>query len=179
MIGGSIGRRYARALLGIGREQGKSEALATELERLASTYDKSADLRAVLTNPVFTAEQRQSVLNELSRRLALSPTTTHMAQLLLQRGRMNALPSIARALSGLVDEEAGRVRARVTSAKPLDPILEGRIRNAIGRATGKTVLLEKHEDKSLLAGIVTQVGDVVYDGSLAKELAALRQQFSN
>lgn len=179
MISGSVARRYARALLSIGRDQGKDDALAMEIERLANAYEKSSDLRAVLSNPVFSSAQRQAVLDEMLRRLLVSATTQHLSHLLLQRGRMNILPSIARALRSLVDEQAGRVRACVTSAKPLDPAMEGRIRNAIGRATGRMVVLEKREDPALIAGIVTQVGDVVYDGSLASQLAELRQRWSN
>jgi F-type H+-transporting ATPase subunit delta len=179
MISGSVSRRYARALLAIGRDKSQDEAIATELERLASAYEKSSDLRAVLANPVFTSAQRQSVLDELVRRLSLSTTVQHLAQLLLTRGRMDALPGIARALRAMVDENAGRVRAQVTSAKPLDPQMEARIRTAIGKATGRQVVLEKREDASLIAGIVTQVGDVVYDGSLASQLAELRQRWTH
>jgi F-type H+-transporting ATPase subunit delta len=177
MISGSLSRRYARALLGIGREKGQDEALAAELERLAAAYDKSPELRGVFSNPVFSTAQRQAVLGDLCRRLTLSVTGQHFAKLLLDRGRMNALPGIARALRALVDEQSGRVRARVTSAKPLDPTMEGRIRTAIGRATARTVVLEKQTDPALIAGIVTQVGDVIYDGSLASQLAALRQRW--
>jgi len=179
MISGSVARRYARALFSIGRDQGKDEALATELARLAQAYEKSPDLQAVLINPVFSASQRQAVLDELLRRLALGPTAQHMTRLLLQRGRMKALPAIARALRALVDESAGRVRARVTSAKPLDPTMEERIRSAISQATSRTVVLEKRVDPSLIAGIVTQVGDTVYDGSLAAQIAELRQRWTN
>ena len=179
MISGSVSRRYARALLSIGRDQGKDDLLATELERLANAYEKSTELQQVLSNPVFTPSQRIAVLTELLKRLALSQTLQHFARLILSRGRMEAVPAIARTLRAMVDENAGRVRAKVTSAKPLEPVMEGRIRQAIGAATGKMVVLEKREDPSLLAGIVTQVGDVVYDGSLAAKLAELKQRFAN
>ena len=79
----------------------------------------------------------------------------------------------------LVDEQAGRVRARLISAKPLDKGTEVRIRAALGRSTGKSVVLETKDDPSLIAGIVAQVGDVVYDGSLAAQLEALRGRWSN
>lgn len=179
MTSGAVARRYARALLSIGRDQGKDDLLANELERLAQAYEKSDELRLVLSNPVFTPSQRAAVLSELLKRLGLSQTMQHFARLLLSRGRLDALPAIARTLRSLVDENAGRVRARVTSAKPLEPMMEGRIRQALGSATGKMVVLEKREDPSLLAGIVTQVGDVVYDGSLAAKLAELKQRFAN
>jgi len=39
------------------------------------------------------------------------------------------------------------------------------------------VLIEKKVDPSLIAGVVTQVGDVVYDGSLRGELTSLRARW--
>jgi F-type H+-transporting ATPase subunit delta len=109
----------------------------------------------------------------------VSVTAQNAARLLLDRGRLNALPAIAKALWLLADDSAGRVRAKVTSAQPIDAATESRLRAALTKATGKSVVIEKHQDAALLAGIVTQVGDVVYDGSLAAQLAELRQHWSN
>jgi F-type H+-transporting ATPase subunit delta len=178
MLSGSVARRYARAILLLGEQHGNSDLLASEIERLANTYDKSADLRGLLENPAFTLAQRQSVLDEISRRLLLSRTIHNFASLLLSRGRLSHLPGIARNLRQLVDEHAGRVRARVTSARPLDAMTESRLSTAIGRATGRAVLLDKRVDPSLIGGIVTQVGDVVYDGSVAAELQQLRDRWT-
>lgn len=177
MLSGSVSRRYARAILLIGEQNQNYDILASEIDRLAATYDKSSELRSVLENPAFSVTQRQAVLDELSRRLMLSRTIHNFASLLLTRNRLSALPGIARHLRLLVDEQAGRVRARVTSARPLDPATETRIAIAIGKATGRAVLLEKHIDESLIGGVVTQVGDLVYDGSLATELQKLRDRW--
>lgn len=177
MISGSASRRYARAILGIGQAQGNLESLTAEVERLASAIEQSADLRTVLLNPAFSQTQRQEVLGSVCQRLALSKTSQNLAQLLLSRGRVANLPGIARSLRQMVDEVAGRVRVRLTSARPLDAAAETRIRSALGKATGKTVLIEKSVDESLLGGVVTQVGDVVYDGSLRGELTSLRARW--
>lgn len=177
MLSGSVARRYARAVLLIGQQNHNYDILASEIDRLAATYDKSADLRAILENPAFTLAQRQAVLDEISRRLMLSKTVHSFAALLLTRDRMTHLPAIARYLRVLVDEQAGRVRARVTSARPLDSAAELRLSAAIGKATGRAVILEKQVDPALIGGIVTQVGDLVYDGSLATELQKLRDRW--
>ncbi len=177
MLSGSVARRYARAVLLIGQQNQNYDILASEIDRLAATYDKSADLRAILENPAFSVSQRQAVLDEISNRLMLSKTIHHFASLLLSRGRLSHLPAIARYLRNLVDEQAGRVRARVTSAKPLDSATEVRLSSAIGKATGRAVILEKHVDPALIGGIVTQVGDLVYDGSIATELQKLRDHW--
>ena len=173
---GSIARRYAKALLAIGIEQKTFEGLGREMERLAKAYSENAELREALGNPVFPLSQRRKLLEELGRRLAVSRTISHFALMLLERGRINYLPDITRKLRELVDEQAGRVRAKITSARPLDIGTEVRIKTALEKATGKTVVLEKREDPSLIGGVVTQLGDVVYDGSVVTQLSNLRQQ---
>ena len=96
--------------------------------------------------------------------------------LLLDKGRIVNLPDVARGYHTLVDEHANRVRATVTSARPLDPALEKRLKNALEQQSGKTVILEKKEDPSILGGVVTQLGDLVYDGSVRTQLAQMREQ---
>jgi F-type H+-transporting ATPase subunit delta len=96
--------------------------------------------------------------------------------LLLDKGRIGSLPDIARAHRALVDEHAGRVRATVTTARPLDPALEARLKAALEKTSGKTVLLDKKEDPSIVGGLVTQLGDIVYDGSVRTQLQQLREQ---
>jgi F-type H+-transporting ATPase subunit delta len=176
MIIGSIARRYAKALLAIGIKQQSYDAIGKELDRAADTVTRSPELRHVLANPVFPVEKRRLVLEELARRLALSKTVRNFVMLLLDKGRIDKLPDIARAHRALVDEHAGRVRAVVISARPLDPALEARLKSALEKQSGKTVILEKREDASIVGGLVTQLGDLVLDGSVRTQLADLRDE---
>jgi F-type H+-transporting ATPase subunit delta len=176
VIIGSVARRYARALLAIGIQQQTYDALGKELDRTAETLLRSPELRQALENPVFPASKRRAVLEELARRLALSKVVRNFVMLLLDKGRIGALPDIARAHRALVDEHAGRVRATITSARPLDPALESRLKLALEKQSGKVVILEKKEDPSILGGVVTQLGDTVYDGSVRTQLSRLREE---
>ncbi len=176
MITGSLARRYAKALLDIGVKQQTYDALGKELDRTADTFTRSPELRVALENPVFPFEQRKQVLEELARRLALSKTVRAFVMLLLEKGRIGKLPDIARAHRALVDEHAGRVRATVTTARPLDPTLEARLKAALEKTSGKVVLLDKKEDPAIVGGLVTQLGDIVYDGSVRTQLAELRER---
>ncbi|HEX8951966.1 MAG TPA: ATP synthase F1 subunit delta [Polyangia bacterium] len=176
MITGSIARRYAKALLEIGIQQQTFDALGKELDRAADTLRSSPELRLALENPVFSVEKRKLVMDELARRLALSKTVRNFIMLLLDKGRIGALPDIARVLRTLIDEQAGRMRATVTSARPLDPMLETRLKTALEKSSGKVVIFEKREDPSILGGLVTQLGDTVYDGSVRTQLQQLREE---
>ena len=176
MITGSIARRYAKALLEIGIQQQTYDALGKELDRAADTLRSSPELRNALENPVFSLEKRKLIMDELARRLALSKTVRNFIMLLLDKGRIASLPDIARAHRALVDEHAGRVRATVTSARPLDPLLETRLKTALEKSSGKTVIFEKREDPTIMGGLVTQLGDTVFDGSVRTQLQQLREE---
>jgi F-type H+-transporting ATPase subunit delta len=176
VITGSLARRYAKALLEIGVQQQTYDALGKELDRAAETLRTSPELRHALENPVFPVEKRKLVMDELARRLALSKTLRNFVMLLLDKGRIVALPDIARVYRTLVDEHAGRVRATVTSARPLDPMLETRLKTALEKQSGKVVILEKREDPMIMGGLVTQLGDLVYDGSVRTQLQQLREE---
>jgi F-type H+-transporting ATPase subunit delta len=176
VITGSLARRYAKALLEIGIAQQTYDALGKELDRAADTLRSSPELRVALENPVFSLEKRKLIMDELSRRLALSKTVRNFIMLLLDKGRIAALPDIARVHRTLIDEHAGRMRATVTSARPLDPMLETRLKTALEKSSGKVVLFDKREDPAILGGLVTQLGDTVYDGSVRTQLQQLREE---
>jgi len=52
----------------------------------------------------------------------------------------------------------------------------GRVRAALERATGKTIVLEERVDPSLLGGLVIRTGDTVIDGSLRSRLTTLHRR---
>jgi len=176
VIVGSIARRYAKALLAIGVAHKNWDALAKELDSIVDVFTGSRELQEALANPVFVMSKRRAIVEELTKRLALGKTMRNFLLLLVDRGRIGALPAIGREYRALADAQAGRVRVTVGSAKPLDPGVELRLKAVLEKRTGKTVVLEKHEDPGLLGGIVTQVGDLVFDGSVRTQLANLRQQ---
>ena len=178
-FGGSVARRYARALFDIGSSKSLHEVFGGELDALAATYSGSLELRQTLENPVFRLDQRRGILDKLLPRLAPSREVRSFALLLLERGRISALPAIARSYKELVDERLGRVQATVTSAQPLDPGTAASVQRALEKRTGKRVVITSNVDPSLIGGIVARVGDQVFDGSLKSKLEALRARILN
>jgi len=173
---GSIARRYARALLEIGIAEHNYEKLGKEVEVVAALYRSSEDLQAALLNPSFRLSQRKGVLEKVAVRLGLSKSTRHFLLLLMDRGRVGQLPDIAREMSALVDKQAGRVRATVTSARPLSEDFALTLRGALEKRLGKKVILDKREDPTLIGGMVTKVGDILYDLTVRTQLESTKQR---
>lgn len=178
-LAGSIARRYAKALFALGVDKGSFEAMGKELEALAALFIESRELRQTLENPVFTPSQKRRIMEAVLPRVAPSPLVRNFALLLVERARIGALPMIARAYQELTDQQLGRVRAVVTSARPLDGSTQTEIQRALERRTGKKVLMTSQVDSTLIGGVVARVGDLVFDGSLRTKLAAVGNRILN
>ena len=178
-MGGSVARRYAKAIFAIGVENGNFEVLGKQISDLAELWKESPALRQTLGNPVFKLSQKRSVLQGLMPRVAPARQVQSLALLLLERGRIDILPMLARVYEEMCDEKLGRVRAAVVSAEPLDLASESEIRKALEKRTGKKVLMTATVDPNLIGGVVAHVAGVVLDGSVATRLSGLRNRLLN
>lgn len=176
---GSIARRYARALMGIGVEDGTYEAMGRQLGVLARAMKSSQELSETLSNPVFPRADRRKVLKAILERIQATKTVESFTMLLLDRERLAVLPDISRELDRMIDERAGRIAAEVVSAQPLTEGQVSQLKAALEKLSGKQVELARREDPELLGGVVAKVGDIVYDGSLRTQLAQMRTSLAD
>jgi F-type H+-transporting ATPase subunit delta len=174
VIGSNVARRYAKAILELGSERGKLDALVNEMSDAAAAYKSSPELRAALENPLVALDAKKAILDELSQRLGLSPTAHHALRLLGDRRRLRALPAIAQLLRELNDAKRGVVRAEVITAVRLSDGYYQRLQTELEKMTGKKVVLDTREDATILAGVITRIGDMVVDGSLRSRLQEMK-----
>jgi F-type H+-transporting ATPase subunit delta len=175
MIVGSIARRYAKALFELAVEQGKVDAWSAALQSLKQAVEASAELRDVLENPIYTKDQRRAIVARLVSALRLEAEPANLLYLLGDRGRLAQLAAVVDEFGTLADAKLGRLRARVTSAVPLDPATATHIADRLARATRAQVILDAHVDPEILGGVVAQVGSLTYDGSVRTQLEDLRR----
>jgi len=171
----AVARRYARAIFEIGKETGALARLSQEMGDFSALYSGNQELRLVLDNPLIPDEQREGLLKELGARVGAHEITQNTLRLLGRRRRLSAVPDIARQLTRMLDEDQGVVRAVVTSAGPLSEAYLARLRAEMERATGKRVAIIHKQDPALIAGVVTQIGDQVVDGSVRARLSSFRE----
>lgn len=175
MESGSISKRYARALLDLATEHKEVEPIYQDLESLWATITGSPDLHRFATDPTFTRDNRVAVMREVVKG-RVRPMTENFVHLLARRGRVGLLGDILISYGELMDKAAGVVRAEVTSAGELSAEVEKELQTALQQLVGKTVILRKKVDPNVLGGVVTRVGNVLYDGSLASQLRRMRAE---
>ncbi len=174
----AVARRYARGILEFAKESGLGSSLATELTEFAALLEGSEDLKHALTSPMVGESQRDAILQDVCASASLSAGARNVLRVVLSNGRLSVLRQITSEFARMVDEHGGIVRATVTSAAPLSDGYVARLKAELERATGKKILLTLKQDASLLAGVVTQVGDTVVDGSLRSKLSSFKESIS-
>ncbi len=171
----AIGRRYAKALLLIGKEDGQVETYRQELEDFSALVQNEAVLGQVISNLLYNAEGRKKVLESVIEKLALSRVMTSFLTLLFDKGRFVYLSSINDFYQKLADDLKGIARASLISATALSSETVDKIRNSLSEKTGKDIILEVEQDPGLIGGIVTRIGDLVLDGSIKTQLLNMRE----
>jgi F-type H+-transporting ATPase subunit delta len=175
MVNVSVARRYARALLEASPPAGVV-GIADQLSALADLMASNPALADVGRNPAYSRAQRHGVVDGLIQIFKPeSATLPNFLRLLVDRHRLGLLPDIARLFRDMADEKAGRVRGMVVSAIPLDPQSIRQLEQTLSQLVQKQVVLETRVDREVLGGVSTQVGSVVYDGTLRTQLDDLKR----
>ena len=173
-LSGSAARRYAEAIFDLAAADKAVDAYRASLDVLA----------AAITPPVIRALRDPSV--PVKRRLAAvdaatkgQPRAIRSALLLLeQRDRIALLPAIAREFGDLVDRRAGIVKAKITTAMPLDDAQRKTFVQRLEKSSGKKLRATFAVDEDLIGGARVQLGDHLIDSSVRAQLAALRSQLA-
>lgn len=164
---------YASALAEVASAEGQLDTVADQVYQVARAVDSSDELRTTLADRSIPSARRLGVIDDLLGNVA-SPTTVNLVSMVVGSDRAADLPDIADALRGKAAEAKGSAVAVVRSAIPLSADQQMRLAEALGRATGKNVDVQVVVDTTIRGGIVAQVDDQVFDGSIVQKLEKLR-----
>lgn len=170
----NVGARYAQALFDLAIETDQLAAIEADLKALEAMRAASADLRALLTSPRFSAEDKVNGLTAVADKAGLNDTTRKFLGLLAVNGRTGALEVISRAFHRLAAARRGAVSAQVVTAVPLTKAQEKSLSAALRTALGKDPQIETRVDPAILGGVKVRVGSRLYDASLKSKLDSLK-----
>ena len=175
MIGSKVAKRYAKALLSLGQEDGNFEQYGRDLEDFSLFCKGHKEVIDVIANQIFSLEDRRNILKVLLEKSPYSSVIKNFLNLLLDKNRIGDIHQITDHYERLTDEISNIARADIVTARPLREEAQKRLEKVLGDLTSKTIKIEVEEDENLIGGIVVKIGDLVLDGSVKAQLEGFNE----
>lgn len=169
----NVAVRYAQALLNVAIERGLVDDVTESYDGVAAAVAGNGELRVFMQSPqVRTQEKKELIASVFASRV--EPVLLHFIELLLDKGRIAHLGDIHEEYTTLVEIHRGMQRVRVITAVPLASDLEQQLTAKLASLTGKTIILDKKVDATVIGGVCVTLGDQIVDGTIATGLDRLR-----
>lgn len=173
-ISTGIAARYATALFELARETGGLGALEADVSALQVALTESADLRSLISSPVYSRDDQGRAVAAISKEMALMGLTSNTLKLMAANRRLFVLPQLLVVLRDQIAAAKGEVTADVIAAKALSAKQATALAKALSKSFDKKVQLNVAVDQSLIGGLVVKVGSKMIDTSIRSRLAALQ-----
>jgi len=166
----TIARPYAEALFQSSRTDlnGTSQWLDA-----LSAVAGNAQLLQFADNPKVANQQVFDVVSDVAR-VQLPPAGQNFLRMVIDNGRLAALPEIARQFREMKNAQSGSFDATVYSAFPIAAEQLGVVAQALEKRFGRKLNLTVQEDPSLIGGMRVVVGDEVLDTSVRARLEQMK-----
>jgi F-type H+-transporting ATPase subunit delta len=166
----TIARPYAEALFK--SSQGDLNGAAQWLDALG-TVAENAQLLQFAGNPKVSDQQVFDVVEDVAK-AQLPGNAKNFLRMVIENGRLAALPEIAVQFRALKNAQSGSSDAVVYSAFPIPANTLGDVAGALEKRFGRKLNVTVAEDPSLIGGIRVVVGDEVLDTSVKARLEQMK-----
>jgi len=157
----AIARRYAKALLLIGKDDGQADTYRDQLSGFAGLISQEKELNQAICNPLYETADRKKVLQAVIEKMEMSGVIRAFLLLLFDKGRIGFIDTIDEFYQKLADELKGVATASLVSAAELSEDTIEKVRQALSNKTGKDIKLEVEQDPSLIGRTFEQTGVIV------------------
>jgi F-type H+-transporting ATPase subunit delta len=175
MTNRAVATPFARALFDVARHSDPVR-IGGELQGFVRLVEANPDLLKVLINAAIPPSAKANVLREILKLQPVSATLERLLILLAERDQLIILPEIATLYEERLLDYQQVVRAEVTTAAPLSAEHQQALERGLTQATGRRVQMTTRVDPAILGGLVTRIGSRVFDGSVARHLARVRER---
>jgi F-type H+-transporting ATPase subunit delta len=165
-------------LIDLAKEQNSLEVVKGDISAFQQTLNSSVALQNLLKNPVVNQGDKIAILRKLFAQ-SFNKTTMSFFEIIVRKNRSSILETVANAFIDQFNEHNNIISATVKTAQPIDDRITTEVMQFIQKQSGKKVALTKIVDPSLIGGLVIQIGDNLYDASIAGKLNKVKQNLLN
>ena len=167
--------RYAAALVSVAKEEQKLEQYKLAVLSMRETFASNPELLKFLKSYFVTNENKEKVVEELTKEFGLKNLTNFM-KLLVLKHKIYLFKDIASEITKGINYELDVYEGFVYSTEPLEKAKILKISEVISQKIHKKVELKNKIDERLIGGVKVVVHDHVFDGSIKYKLETMKEQ---
>ena len=167
--------RYSLALYELASEAGVITKVEDNSNSFLELISNSKDFRNLIKDPTLSQEILENVINKISENFNLETLFKNFLNFLILKRRFFYIQQILISFNEICSEKKGELKAEIKSAKDLSQQEINKITEELSNTFKSKIKLNYNHDKSLIGGLVVQVGSTMIDTSIKNKL----QQIEN
>tara|TARA_Y100000590_G_scaffold173540_1_gene198426 strand:+ start:134 stop:691 length:558 start_codon:yes stop_codon:yes gene_type:complete len=173
---GSALNSYAQALFELAEESNSTTEIEKQISALMNLVLQSEDFNSFIKNPINKSEDLNNVLNKISNKFNFNQLLKRFLNFLVLKRRLFYLEKILGDFLNICSNKRGEITAKLTAAKELNNKEIEKIKSELTQNFGKNIKLDYKYDKSLIGGLIIQVGSIMVDTSLKNKLKQIENR---
>jgi len=171
-----VAQRYASALFELARDDSALEGVDADLVAFRGLLNESADLRRLVSSPVFSAEDQERAIGAVTDKAGITGLVGNLVRLIARNRRLFTLPDIIKGFQAMLAIHRGEITADVTSARPLSDAQTAALKAAMKASLGKDVTIDSRVEPAILGGLIVKVGSRMIDSSIRTKLNIMKSR---
>jgi F-type H+-transporting ATPase subunit delta len=167
----TVARPYAEAVFRLAKEGNTLPQWSDVLSYLAAVVEH-AEVRNVVANPKFTAQQVKGLINDILAERATAEVQNFIG-VLVENARLSLLPYIAARFEELKAQHESVLDVQIASAFAVDAAQLAEITTQLEARYSKKINASVLVNAELIGGVKITVGDEVIDASVRGKLQAM------
>lgn len=170
-----VAKRYGKALFEVAQKHGLLQEVGADLQLILDSL-ASSDISKWLSHPATSTERKKAILENSF--AEVQSLTKNFLFLIVDEKRENELTKIASEYKKLALEATGMAEAVVTTAYPMTSSEKAELVTTFAEIIGKKLVIDERVNSDILGGVIVQVGDRLYDGSLKTKLLRFQERLN-
>ena len=168
-------QRYSLALYELATESNLLNKIEEQTSAIIKLINSSKDFSNLIKNPTGNQDDSISVINKISENYNIENLLKIFITLLIKKRRFFYIEKILRNFTEICSKKRGELKAELKSAKELSSDEIKKITDELEKNFNSKMKLNYIHDKSLIGGLIVQIGSTMVDTSIKNKL----QQIEN
>ncbi len=167
--------RYSLALYELANEASVMAKVEENSNGFLKLIMNSDDFKNLIKDPTLSQDTLRDVIDKISKNFNFDNLFKNFLNFLIQKRRFFYVEQILKSFNEICSEKRGELKAQIKSSKELSQQEIDKITDELSHNFKSKIKLNYIYDKSLIGGLIVQVGSTMIDTSIKNKL----QQIEN